>query len=191
MNESIFSFQLRPLWTTDTTTSLYSFMMKKGSQFTRFFSKEIIRLDATGNLELLFSRGYKRNQQCKPLLKEKPLGYEKLAFLFVMLMFGCIMSISVAYFEYKRQTKKKIKELTKKEKEMSLIEEKIVKNLEGLSNQETKNILGRLFVKLFKKKKEDTKLNIIRSDDSNFNFQFGYRNFSLKTSRLLTQRNSI
>ena len=36
------------------------------------------------------------------------------------------------------------------------------KKLEGLSNQETENILGRLIPRHFKKDKEDTKLNMIR-----------------------------
>ena len=169
---------------------LSSVMMKKGSQFTRFFSKEIRKLQTTGNLDLLRSR-YTANRACKPLLKEKPLGYEKLAFLFLMLIFGCIISSFVAYFEFMTRTKKEIQEHTNKEKEKSLIEEKVEKTLEGLSNQETENIVGRLFVKHFIKDKEDTKIYIIRSEDSIFHIKFDYRNYSSKVPRLLTQRNSI
>ena len=40
--------------------------------------------------------------------------------------------------------------------------------VQGLPNQEAENILGRLFQKYFKKNQEDTKLNMIRSDDFNF-----------------------
>merc|ERR1712020_685952 len=100
--------------------------MKKDSQFTRIFSQEIKRLDITGNLDLLRKR-YSGSKTRKPPLKEKPLGYEKLSFLFVMLIFGCIMSILVVLLEYMIQTKEKKQELTSKVKE---IEEKIREYLE-------------------------------------------------------------
>ena len=121
-------------------------MMKKGSQFTRIFRQEIRRLATTGILDLLRKR-YSGSLSCKPLLQEKPLGYEKLSFLFVMLIFGCMVSIFVFFFERMTQTKKK--ELAYKVKEMSLMEEKMGNYLEGLSNEETGNILGRLNQKLF------------------------------------------
>ena len=125
-------------------------MMKKGSQFTRIFRQEIRRLATTGILDLL-RKQYTGSLSCKPLLQEKPLGYEKLSFLFVMLIFGCILSIFVVFFEYKTQTKKKEKELALKVKEMSLMEEKMGEYLEGLSDEETETFLGRLFLKHFKK----------------------------------------
>ena len=124
--------------------------MKKGSHFTRIFCQEIRRLATTGILDLLRKR-YSGSLSCKPLLQEKPLGYEKLSFLFVMLIFGCILSIFVVFFEYKTQTKKKEKELVLKVKEMSLMEEKMGEYLEGLSDEETETFLGRLFLKHFKK----------------------------------------
>ena len=124
-------------------TSLISIMMKKGSQFTRLFSQEMRRLDTTGNLDLLRKR-YSGHQTCKPPINEKPLGYEKLFFLFIVLILVCIMSILVVSFEYTTQTKKKKQEITDKDMEISLIEEKFGKRLEGLSNQETENILSRL-----------------------------------------------
>ena len=123
------------------------------------------KLETTGNLDLLRKR-YSGSQACKPpALKEKPLGYGKLSFLFVMLIFGCIMSILVVFFEYMTQPKRNEQELTNEDKEMSLIEENFGKYLEGLSNQESENILGRLILKHFKKDKEDTKPNVIRSDE--------------------------
>ena len=125
-------------------------MMKKGSQFTRIFRQEIRRLATTRILDLLRKR-YSGSLSCKPLLQEKPLGYEKISFLFVMLIFGCILSIFVVFFEYKTQTKKKEKELALKVKEMSLMEEKMGEYLEGLSDEETETFLGRLFLKHFKK----------------------------------------
>ena len=142
--------------------------MKKGSQLTRIFTRELMKLTTTGNIDLLRQR-YLGTQTCKQLLMEKPLGYEKLSFLFVMLIFGCIMSILVVFFEYMTQTKKKKQELVNKDMEISLME-KIANYVERLSNQETKNILGRLILKHFKKDPEDSKLNLIKSDDFIYDF---------------------
>ena len=165
-------------------------MMKKGSQFTRIFSQEIRRLQTTGNLDLLRKR-YTGSNACKQPFNKKPLGYEKLSFLFVMLICGCIMSILLVFIEYITQTKKKKQELTIKDEEMSWIEGKFGEYLEGLSNQETENILGRLILKHFKKDKEDTKLNMIRSDDFNFELVRVPKNCPSKIPHLITRRNSI
>ena len=163
-----FYFQFKSVWTTHLPSKHASIMMKKGSQYTRFFTQEMRNLETTGNLDLLRKR-YARSKTCKPPWKEKPLGYEKLSFLFVMLIFGCIMSILVVFFEYMTQTKKKKQELVNKDMEMSLME-KIANYVERLSNQETKNILGRLILKHFKKDSEDSKLNLIKSDDFIYDF---------------------
>ena len=162
-------------------------MMKKGSQFTRFFTQEMKKLETTGNLDLLRKR-YWESQVCKPLFKEKPLGFEKLSFLFVLLIFGCIMSLLVVLLEYKTQTKKNKQELTSKDKQ---IEEKIGEYLEvqRLSSKEAENVLGRLFQNYIKKDKEDTKLNMIRSDD--YNFELAPKNCPSKIPRPITQKNIV
>ena len=164
-------------------------MMKKGSQFTRIFSQEIRRLQTTGNLDLLRKR-YTGSNTCKLPLNKKPLGYEKLSFLFVMLIFGCIMSIFVAFFEYKSQTKKNEQEITNEDKEMSLIEEKMGEYLEGLSNKKTETILGRLNQKHIRKDKGETKLNI-RSDDFNFELVQVPKKCHSKIPRLITRRKNV
>ena len=124
-------------------------MMKKGSQFTRIFTHEMKKLQTTGNLDLLKKR-WSGPQICKQLLKQKPLGYEKLSFLFVILIFGCIMSILVVLFEYITQTKNKEQEITTKSKEIEEIFGEILE-VQGLPNQETKNVLGRLLQKCIEK----------------------------------------
>ena len=135
-------------------------MMKKGSQFTRFFAQEMKRLETSGNLDFLRKRLFPfRSHACKPRLKEKPLGYEKLSFLFVMLLFGCIMSILFVFLEYMTQTKEKKQELENKDKdeEISFIAGKMGEYLQGMSSQETENILGILIQKHVKQDKEDPK----------------------------------
>ena len=84
-----------------------------------------------------------------------------------MLIFGCIMSILFVFLECMTQSKEMKQELTNKDKDMSFIAEKMGGYLQGMSSQETENILGILIQKHVKEDKEDSKLNIIRSDDSN------------------------
>ena len=126
-------------------------MISKGSQYTRFFTQEMRRLTTTGNIDFLKRRFYASGQSCKPPLKEKPLGYEKLSLLFAILLFGCIVSILVVLLEYTIQHKKKKLEPKAEEKEISLMERQFGEYLMRLADQETENILGRLNQKLIKK----------------------------------------
>ena len=125
-------------------------MMKKGSQFTRIFTHEMKKLQTTGNLDLLKNR-YSGTQACMQRLKEKSLGYEKLSLLFAIFLFGCIMSILLVILEYMIQWKKKKGELKADEKEISFLERQFGVYLQGLSHEETENVLGRLIQKHIKK----------------------------------------
>ena len=100
-------------------------------------------------------------------------------------------SIFVFFFERMTQTKKK--ELAYKVKEISLMEEKMGDYLKGLSNQENRKCLDRLFLKHYRKETEDndTKLNIITSDDFIFNIKLDPKNCSCKIPRVMKHRKSI
>ena len=117
-------------------------LMKKGSQYIRIFTQEMRKLRTTGNLDLLRKR-YLGSQTCKPLLKEKPLGFEKLSSLFVLIMIGSILSILVLLLEYVNQKKKKKQEITTK------VGQKIHEYIDGfgLSKMEIENILKNLYQK--------------------------------------------
>ena len=99
-------FQFKPVWKTHVPYNHLSVMMKKGSQFTRFFVHEMKKLESTGILDILRKR-YSGIQACKQPLKVKPMGFEKLSFLFSMLIIGFITSILVVLFEYMTISKKK------------------------------------------------------------------------------------
>ena len=101
------------------------------------------KMETTGNLDFLRKR-YSGSKTCKQPVNEKPLGFEKLSFLFFMLIIGCMMSIFVVFFEYITQTKKKKQEITNEE--VMVIQGKIAEYLEGLTYQDTKNILDGLFL---------------------------------------------
>ena len=108
------------------------------------------KLESTGHLDVLRKR-FVRSQACKQLVKEKPLGFEKLSFLFFILITGCIVSVLVAFVEYMTQAKKNKQELGNKYEKMLLIGGKMGQYLEGLSYQETEHILGRLNQRHIKK----------------------------------------
>ena len=123
------------------------------------------KLESTGHLDVLRKR-FVRSQACKQLVKEKPLGFEKLSFLFFMLIVGCIMSIFVLFFEYMTRGKKKPQTSTNKDEELSLIKQKVGEYLEGLPYQDTENILDTLFLQYVKMEKEEMKQNMNNSHDS-------------------------
>ena len=93
------------------------------------------------------------------------------------------MSILLVLFEYITQTKNKDYHIERKGKE---VEEKICEYLEeqALPNQETENILARLFQKYFRKSKDETNLNIIKRDY--FNFELAPKKFPSKIPRPIT-----
>ena len=95
-------------------------MMKKDSQYKRFFSQEMRRLTTTGNIDFLNKRYFASVQSGKPPLKEKPLGYEKLSLLFAILMFGFIVSILIVILECMINDKDLKQELGADEKEIDV-----------------------------------------------------------------------
>ena len=151
MKEVIY-FQFKRVWETRLPTQHGSIVMKKGSHFTRIFSQEIRRLETTGNLDLLGKR-YSGSQTCKPPLKEKSLGYEKLSFLCVMLFVAFIMSIFVVSLEYRTKNEKMKRHITSKNKEILLMKEIMEHCLKKLSKQEAENVLGSLNQKYLKKER--------------------------------------
>ena len=126
-------------------------MIRKDSQYTRFFTQEMRRLTTTGNIDFLKKRYLASVQSCKPPLKEKPLGYEKLSLLFAILMFGFIVSILIVILECMIQNKEVKRELKADEKEISFFERQFEEYLMGLSHEESENILGRLIQRHIKK----------------------------------------
>ena len=139
-----FSLQFKPVW--NSQSPIYSsVMMRKGSQFTRIFAQEIRRLASTGHIDFLKKRILERFLTCKPQFNEKSLGYEKLSFLFLIIILGHIMSILVLFLESNKH------KLTSKRKQVSLIEEKIEEYLDSLdlSNQQTEKVFHELNKKCF------------------------------------------
>ena len=79
-----------------------SWMMNKKSQFTKIFSQAFLEMKDNGRLDTFHARKSQQiNQSCTlPEPKEKPLGFKKLAFLFLVLVSGIFISIFVVFFEF-------------------------------------------------------------------------------------------
>ena len=92
----------------------------------------------------LIKKRYSGSKDCRAPLKEKPLGFEKLSSLFVLIMIGSILSILVLLLEYVNQRKKKKQEITAK------VVQKIHEYIDGfgLSKMEIENILKNLYQNL-------------------------------------------
>ena len=79
-----------------------SWIMNKESQFTKIFSQAILDMKFNGRMEIFKARkSYQNQQSCiPPDLKQKPLGFKKLALLFIVLVSGIFISIFVVLFEF-------------------------------------------------------------------------------------------
>ena len=90
----LFFFQIYSVWKGDVplfTTSMY---MKKHSPLTPFIAHGIRKMAESGVTNLHTKRHIISKPNCKPLQsKGRPLGLEKLAFLFAFYIIGCVVSL--------------------------------------------------------------------------------------------------
>ena len=76
-------------------------IINKKSQYTKIFSQAILDMKDNGRLDIFHGRRSSQNGQLCDLDEEgKKLGFEKLIFLFVVLLSGILMSIFVVLFEF-------------------------------------------------------------------------------------------
>ena len=122
-------------------------ILKKHSEFTRFFRIAIIRLKTTGQFDILMKRkvgiGHHR---CNHLPTEKPIGYEKVIILFKILISGIFLSLMSVLCEYiaQRCLAAKKEAASVDYQETTKMNEKIEYILNGLSDTERENIYKKL-----------------------------------------------
>ena len=101
----------------------------------------------TGNLETLMKR-YSSSTKCKiPSTKISALGFEKLTFLFIILIIGMILSVIAILFELKFKSNQKNdgqEEVESSSKEIEKLEEITRRLLEGPLQEKTEKCLKRL-----------------------------------------------
>ena len=77
-----------------------SFFAAKNSPLTPFFAHGIRKLTESGIMNIHAKRNLISEPNCKPLqTKGRPLGLEKLAFLFAFYAIGCIISLIILVVE--------------------------------------------------------------------------------------------
>ena len=125
-------------------------IMNKNSQFTRIFSKAILKF-GYGKWDILNKEKSRQNDKsCDiPDLKEKPLGYKKLAFLFVVLVSGLLISFFVVLFEIiaKMYAEKQKSTAIIEDHEVNHLDDHIAEFLEALSVEATRKLFQRIVQK--------------------------------------------
>ena len=131
-------------------------IMNKKSQFTKFFGQAILDMKDTGRLDIfLQEKSLHRHQSCDQpeLYQKRPLGYEKLTFLFVILMSGISTSLFIILFECisKRYSAKPKSIAAIWNHEINPVNDHIEEFLEGLSAEEIEKAFQRIVQKRIKK----------------------------------------
>ena len=128
-----------------------SFAMKKKSQFTEHFNYILNGLKATGNLDVIMKMYPIRSNfaisKCNiPSTKNSTIGFEKLTFLFFILIIGMILSLIVIILEFKIKLDRGNgeEEFQPSFKEIDDLENKTRRLLEGPLKERTEKCLKRL-----------------------------------------------
>ena len=127
-----------------------SYIMRKQSEFTRIFGRAMLDMKEGRLIDLILEKYRHRcttSENSNTInTSQKPLGYEKLSLLFLVLISGYILSLSVIFCEWIAQKmEKKHNSVTKdQDLKLTIIAEEIEENLRGLSTDETENILRRI-----------------------------------------------
>ena len=134
-------FQFKTAWTSTSFLGAGSMIMNKKSQFTKFFGQAILDMKDTGRLDIfLQEKTLHRHQSCNlpDLYQKRTLGYEKLTFLFVILVSGIFTSLFIALFEIiaKMYSEKQKSTTTFEDYEINPVDDHIEQFLEGLSADE-------------------------------------------------------
>ena len=122
-----------------------SWIMNKKSQFIKIFSQAILEVKYNGRLDVFYSRKLNQNKHSciQPDPMKTPLGFKKLAILFVVLISGIFISIFVVLFEFvaKIYSGKQKSTTTIKDFETNPEKDQIKEFLEALSDEETEKAL--------------------------------------------------
>ena len=139
-------FQFKLAWKTSSPTYT-TIILKKHSEFTRFFRIAIIRLRTTGQFDVLLKRKLGLGRSCNQTANENPaIGYEKSTILFTLLISGIILSLIFVLCEYMAQHYVTAKQESTSigNQETTKMDEKIEYILNGLSDTERENMYKKL-----------------------------------------------
>ena len=119
--------------------------MKKNSRFTDHFNNILHNLKTTGNLEIL-KKKYSSSIKCNiPNTQISALGFEKLTFLFIILIIGIILSLIALTFELNfKPNQRNDQEVELSSKEIDKLEKIVRRLLEGPLQEKTEKCLKRL-----------------------------------------------
>ena len=145
---------MKAVWRSPNAASYGSFAMKKNSMFTTFFSNAVLELKENGQFIILQNDNERSqapsNCQTLPLFTniKAASGFEKLAFLFVILIIGILLSFLVVMVEKMKSSMKMITDNEKRSKKIALIEVSLRKTLDELLAEEKEKCLINLLEEL-------------------------------------------
>ena len=119
--------------------------MKKNSLFTDHFNNVLNDLQTTGNLEILMKKHSNSTKCNMPTTRISGLGFDKLTFLFIILIIGIILSLVALIFELNfKPNQRNDQEVELSSKEIDKLEKIVRRLLEGPLQEKTENCLKRL-----------------------------------------------
>ena len=127
-------------------------LMNKRSQYTKIFSRAILDMKESGGFDIFLGETIRQMDQChlQTDQKEKPLGYKKLASLFVLLASGTFLSLLVILFEFfsKKCQIQKNQKLTQVIYEGNLTEDDIKEIIKDMLKDEIEKTFRRILQNL-------------------------------------------
>ena len=124
-------------------------VVRKHSPYKKFLKQAIISMIENGQFNAYILRHSKTEQECKiQRTKGDALGFSKLAALFLMLLFGCLLSFLVLLHEHFFGSKIKLNASfeTQKEKELKIRIEAIKVLIPQIKNQSLKEKIETIFI---------------------------------------------
>ena len=89
------------MWKSSTPIASAAVIVRKHSPYKKFLKEAIISMIENGQLNAYITRYSKSEEECKTRRsKGDALGMSKLATLFFMLLFGCLISFLICAFEH-------------------------------------------------------------------------------------------
>ena len=122
--------------------------MRKNSQYTKFFSTVLFDIVSSGQWNFIQNRESVATTSCKSSsdLEIEPIGFEKLAFIFVILVSGIIFSLVIIHMEFKipKRIYSKIIHQDTEEEHQEKLEKRIQILLKDSSKIQREHILKKL-----------------------------------------------
>ena len=144
-----FSLKFHEVWKSQATMTSASIMVRKYSPYKKFLKQAIMSMIEKGQFNAYTMRRTKTQQECKiRRTTGDALGLSKLAALFLMLLFGCLLSFLVLLHEhfFGSKIKENFSSKLQKKEELEIKIEAIKELIPKIINQSMKQKMETMFM---------------------------------------------